>query len=462
MAESRERVASERTLHPSTSARTVMGQLRAAGFEAFAVGGCVRDALAGRSPHDWDLTTNATPDQMKQAVGLRFSDAGLKHGTVTFIVGGEPVEVTTYRVEGTYSDGRHPDSVAFAANIQDDLARRDFTVNAMAWSPETGIVDPFGGVEDLARGVLRCVGDANERFSEDGLRVMRALRFATVYGFSVDAATARAVHERRQMLSAVSAERISAELSKMLVAPDGPHLGAVVKQFYDVIFQIMPELAPTYGLDQENPHHDRDCFTHMVDVMVQVEADLALRLAALLHDAGKPACKAKGPDGIAHYRGHAEEGARIARTMLRRLKFPRRVVEEAELLVRLHDSWPSPTPRSARRFLARCGSEEAARKVLSLMKADRLAHAPASVQEKYDELLEFEALMESELALVTAFSVKDLQVGGADLVALGWQPGPALGAELKRLFGLVLANDLPNERAALLEALRLPNESPAR
>lgn len=432
--------------------RAVMAQLRDAGFEAYVVGGCVRDALLGLAPHDWDMTTNAAPDQMKEAVSFKSIDTGLKHGTITFIVDGEPIEVTTYRTEGAYSDGRHPDSIEFATSIEEDLSRRDFTVNAMAWSDEAGLADPFDGMRDLRSGVLRCVGDANERFSEDGLRVMRALRFAAFYGFAVEAGTARAVHEKRGMLSAVSEERICAELTKMMEAHDGNHLASIVSQFSDVVFQIMPELRPCFGLEQENPHHDRDCWTHMVDVMAQVEPDSSLRLAALLHDVGKPSCKVKGPDGTAHYYGHAEVGARIAEALLSRLKFPRRIKDEVVFLVAQHDSWPAPTQRSARRFLARCGGEERARKLLALMKADRRAHAPGSVKGKFDDLEEFDALMETELEKDMAFTVKDLEISGRDLLEKGWAEGPGLGAELQRLFDLVLSGDLPNDRERLLEA----------
>lgn len=277
----------------------IMLQLHAAGYEAYAVGGCVRDALLGREPHDWDMTTNATPDRMKEAVSFRSFDTGLKHGTVTFVVDGEPIEVTTFRSDGEYSDGRHPDSVSFAQTLEEDLARRDFTVNAMAWSPDTGVVDCFGGMDDLEAKSLRCVGDAGKRFSEDGLRVMRALRFAATYGFRIEGDTARAAHDKKWMLDAVSRERISTELWKMMAAPDGGHLRQIVDEFHDVLFQVMPELAPTYGFDQENPHHDRDLWTHLLDTMAAIEPDPALRLAALLHDIGKPSAKTYGDDGVA-------------------------------------------------------------------------------------------------------------------------------------------------------------------
>ena len=434
----------------------VMAQLHDAGFEAFIVGGCVRDALLGREPHDWDMTTNATPGQMKEAVGFRSIDTGLKHGTITFLVDGEPIETTTYRTDGTYSDGRHPDSIEFARTLEEDLARRDFTVNAMAWAPEAGVVDPFGGTRDLENRLLRCVGDARERFSEDGLRVMRALRFAAVYGFDVEEATALAAHEKKWMLGAVSKERICTELTKMMLAPDGRHLADIVGEFCDVVFEVIPELAITYDFDQENPYHDRDLWTHLLDTMAAVEPDPDLRLAALLHDIGKPSVKTKGDDGIAHYLGHAEAGAAIVEPLLRRLKFSRRVIDEVMFLVAEHDHWPSATKKSARRFLARCGDEPTARKVLALMKADRAAHSEKLSHRSIDSLDGVEGYLDAVLAENTAFSVKDLAVSGDDLLAMGWPESPALGAELARLFDLVLSGDIPNEREVLLAATRTP------
>ena len=430
----------------------VMRELHTAGYEAHIVGGCVRDALLGREPHDWDMTTNATPDQMKAAVHFRSVDTGLKHGTVTFLVEGEPIETTTYRTDGEYSDGRHPDSIAFARTLEDDLARRDFTVNAMAWSPETGIADFFGGRNDLDAHLLRCVGDARKRFSEDGLRIMRGLRFAATYGFAIEESTASAIHEKKGMLEAVSRERICVELMKMMEAPDGRHLAEILDEFADVVFQVIPELEASYGFDQENPHHDRDLWTHLLDTMAAVEAKPELRLAALLHDIGKPAVKTKDADGIAHYLGHAETGAAMARKLMRRLKFPRKTIDEVDFLIAQHDNWPSATAKSARRFLARCGDEERARTLLALMKADRAAHAPQQGGKDADSLELFEDRLNEVLAENTAFAIRDLAIDGGDLIALGWHEGPELGDELARLFDLVIIGQVPNERAALLAA----------
>ena len=434
------------------AARSVLSQLVDAGFEAYVVGGCMRDALLGLIPHDWDMTTNATPAQMKAAVHLPSVDTGIKHGTVTFIAQGEPIEVTTFRSDGAYSDGRHPDSVSFARTLEEDLARRDFTVNAMAWSPRTGIVDPFGGASDLASGLLRCVGDAPTRLSEDGLRIMRGLRIAATYGFAIEPSTAAAIHQKRNMLEAVSAERIAIELARMMAASDGAHLRAIIDAFSDVIFQILPELAETDGYDQRNPHHDRNLWKHLLDTMAGVEPDTALRLAALLHDVGKPVCRIIDDEGIAHYAGHPQASASLARTMLRRLKFPRKTIDEVAALIERHDDWPALTPKAARRFLVRCGSEEAARKTLALMRADRNAQAPLPGTHNAAAFDAFEALLDEALAAQTALSVADLQISGRDLIERGWQPGPELGTELARLFDLVIAGELPNERAALLAA----------
>ena len=432
----------------------VMRELHDAGYEAYIVGGCVRDALLGREPHDWDMTTNATPDQMKEAVHFRSIDTGLQHGTITFLVDGEPIETTTFRSDGEYSDGRHPDSIAFAQTLEEDVSRRDFTVNAMAWSPEAGVVDFFGGAQDLEAKRLRCVGDADKRFSEDGLRVMRALRFAAVYGFEIEESTARAALDKKWMLEAVSEERISTELTKMMAAPDGRHLADIVDAFHEVIFQVMPELAISYRFDQENPYHDRDLWTHLVDTLAAVPPNVELRLAALLHDIGKPSVKTKGEDGIAHYLGHAEAGAAIVEPLLRRLKFSRKTIDEVTFLVAQHDSWPSATLKSARRFLARCGDEASARKLLALMKADRHAHSAKVSYRSQDSLEAFEARLEEALEENTAFTVKDLKIDGGDLLARGWRESPELGAELARLFDLVLSGSLPNDRDALLAALR--------
>ena len=426
-----------------------LGALEDAGYEAWAVGGCIRDVLLGRAPHDWDITTSATPEQMKAAMPYKSFDTGIEHGTVTFLIDGVPVETTVYRTEGKYSDGRHPDEVRFAKTLAEDLSRRDFTVNAMAWSPTRGIADLHGGVEDLDRNLLRCVGDARERFSEDGLRIMRAMRFAAVYDMEIEADTAEAMHEKAYMLDKVSRERISSELTKMMTAADGAHLADIIDDFHDVVFRFAPELEICYGYEQDNKHHDRDLWQHMLSTMAGVEPDPTLRLAALLHDAGKPEAKSVSDDGQAHYYGHMETGRDKAIALMENLKYSRAEIDEVAFLISVHDLRPKATVKSARRFIARCGDDTRARKLLALMKSDGRAHAPDSADYIVENLDAFEVLMEDQLEKNAMFSMKDMAFSGRDLIEMGWEPGPAMGVELKRLFSKVVDGDVPNDKGEL-------------
>ena len=440
--------------------------LESAGFEAWAVGGCVRDVMLGKDPHDWDLTTSATPAQMKKAMPFKSFDTGIQHGTVTFLVDGEPIETTVYRTEGVYSDGRHPDSIEFASTLEEDLSRRDFTMNAMAWSPTRGLADPYGGADDLDRGELKCVRNANERFDEDGLRVMRALRFASVYGLTIEEKTARAIHAKKGNLENVSAERIQTELSKMLAAPDGKHLASTMDEFCDVVFEFAPELEVMYGYDQANKHHDSDLWHHSLDTMANVENDPDLRLAALVHDIGKPECRSIDEDGQAHYLGHMKAGKNITENMMRRLKYPNSSIDDVAFLVSVHDERPAARAKSARRFLAKCGSEEKARRLLKLMNADASAHDPQTAETACSTLRDFEQLMNTEIEKSAAFSMKDMDFSGNDLIAMGWKPGREMGTELARLFEKVVDGDVPNSKKALItevqEHARAKAESGAR
>ena len=425
--------------------------LEDAGYEAWAVGGCVRDVLLDRTPHDWDITTSATPEQMKAAMPYRSFDTGIEHGTVTFLIDGEQVETTVYRTEGKYSDGRHPDEVRFAHTLEEDLSRRDFTVNAMAWSPTRGIADLHGGVPDLDRNLIRCVGDPAERFSEDGLRIMRAMRFAAVYDMEIEADTAAAMHEKAYMLDKVSRERISSELTKMLAASNGEHLADIIDEFHDVVFRFAPELEVCYGYDQDNKHHDRDLWHHMLSTMADIEADPTLRLAALLHDAGKPESRTVGEDGQAHYYGHMDTGRDKAIQIMENLKYPRAEIDDVAFLISVHDLRPKATTKSARRFIARCGDEKRARDLLKLMKSDGRAHAPGSADYIVENLDAFEDLMEEQLAKNAMFSMKDMNLSGRDLIAMGWEPGPDMGTELKRLFSKVVDGEVANDKDALTD-----------
>ena len=310
-------------------------RLERAGHAAYLVGGCVRDSLLGRVPGDWDITSSALPEQTEAVfAGERIIETGLKHGTVTVLLGGLPLEITTFRTESGYADHRHPDTVVFTPSLEEDLARRDFTVNAMAWSPARGLVDPFGGRADLERGLIRCVGDPKQRFDEDALRILRALRFAAQLDFAIDPATAAAALALRQSLELVSRERLAVELTKLLC---GPAVRRIVTEYWPILALPLPELAPMAGLDQRSPYHCYDVLEHSAAAAEAVPPDKILRWAALLHDAGKPACFTLDEQGRGHFFGHAKPGAELARAALTRLRFDKDTVRRVAALVELHD-----------------------------------------------------------------------------------------------------------------------------
>ncbi len=430
----------------------LLAALRRAGYEACPVGGCVRDGLMGREPADWDLATSALPEQTEAALaGYRLVETGLKHGTVTALTAGGPVEITTFRADGTYRDGRHPDSVAFVPSLAEDLARRDFTVNAMALGPAGEVIDLFGGREDLKAEVIRCVGEPARRFGEDALRILRALRFASKLDFSVEPETARRALADRALLDRVSRERVMAELSGILI---GPGAGRVLRQYGPVIFQVIPELAPQAGFDQKNPHHIHDIWTHTAMAVDAAAPEPVLRLTMLLHDVGKPAAFFTDEAGVGHFYGHGETGAEMAEGILRRLRCDTATRERVCLLIRNHDIKPPKTPRAARRLLARLG-EDAARQLGACWRADN-ADRPAAVRARNMALIdEWEKLLAEALAgPAPCFSVKSLAVDGRDIMALGVPEGPAVGQALEALFSRVLDGELANRREELLEAAR--------
>lgn len=434
-------------------AAALLEALERAGFEACAVGGCVRDSLLGRTPHDWDLCTSARPEQVKAALSgqeFRCLDTGLRHGTVTVLFRGSSYEVTTYRVDGPYSDARHPDSVALTTCLEDDLARRDFTVNAMAYSPRRGLVDPFCGQEDLRRGIISCVGDPAERFSEDALRILRALRFASAYGFSIDPATASAIHAKKELLEKVSGERVREELCRLLC---GRAVSDVLLAYSDVMCTLIPELAPCVGFEQHSRYHCYDVYEHLArSVSACRTDDPVTRFALLLHDIGKPSCFTLDERG-GHFRGHAEAGAALAGPVLDRLHFDGRSRRDILELIRSHDTPPEPTPRSVRRTLARLGPEQFSR-LLEVARADGAAHADWAVAPRLEQLDAAGALLEQVLAEDACFTLRDLALGGGDLLALGVPEGKQVGRLLQALLDEVVDGRLPNEREALLAGAR--------
>ncbi len=438
-------------LEISAGARHILQTLAAAGFEAHLVGGCVRDLLRGVTPCDWDICTSARPEETERCFsGRRIIETGLKHGTVTVLVEGEPYEITTYRTEGPYSDSRRPDYVRFVPNLTEDLARRDFTMNAIAMDLERNLRDPFGGAADIERGLIRCVGEPGRRFREDGLRVMRALRFAAVFGYGIEEQTARAVHENRAMLGRVAAERINGELRRLLV---GRSVGDILRRYPDVFCQFWPQLEPLVGLEQRNPWHCWGGWEHTVRAVEAAPADVTLRLAMLLHDIGKPACKSTDENGVDHFYGHPAVSAQLADEMLRALKFDNKTREQVVLLVERHGAQLPPESRVIRRWLNRLGPE-AFFQLLEVKRADGMGQDLEKVKDRLLELDEIRAKAERILAEGQCLTVRDLAVNGRDVTAAGMEPGPEVGRMLRGLLERVLSGELPNERGALLAALQ--------
>ena len=427
----------------------VLERLEQRGFESWFVGGVVRDLLRGAEAHDSDLASAATP----QDVIAAFPDdpvltTGARHGTVTVVVDHVPVEVTTFRTETTYADSRHPDEVRFASKLEDDLSRRDFTVNAMALHPTRGLVDLFGGREDLRRGVIRCVGDPAERFREDALRILRALRFASKLSFCLDAATADAARRGKDSLSLLSRERVQSECTGLLC---GENVRQVIVSYYDILSQPFPFLSAMAGFDQHNEHHCFDLLGHTAAVVGAIAPVPRLRLAALLHDCEKPACFSLDADGVGHFYGHASRGAKTAETLLRGLKYDNATLARVPLLVKWHDAPLEETPRMLKRRLNQMG-EDALRDLLALQRADTLGLAPRY----HDRLAHFdrlEAMLDEVLAQDACFSVKKLAVSGNDLKELGLR-GREIGQAQRRLVDAVIDEKVKNEKDALLAYLK--------
>ena len=422
----------------------LINKLEDAGYETWVVGGCVRDHLMGNVPHDYDCCTAAQPEQMQALFADRqLVLAGLKHGTVGVVTEEGVVEITTFRTEGGYLDSRHPDWVKFVRDVKEDLARRDFTVNAMAYSPRRGLCDPFGGQADLKNGILRAVGDPVLRFREDALRILRGLRFAARFGFAIEENTRKAMHTEIAGLDTLARERVLTELEGFLLSARAQDIldGA------ELLFRVIPELAPRMGFDQKNPHHEHDIFTHTAMVVERAPKEPVLRMTALLHDLGKVDTFSLDARGIGHFYGHAAVGAKMAEDILRRLKCSNALRDEVTWLIAHHmDRFPCDE-KSARRCLSKNG----------LLRMERLTLLQmADFGGKVDEgdLDEWLRLLREVNAREGTLTLKTLAVKGKDLIALGIAPGKQVGALLNDLLNLVLAGELPNEREALLEYLR--------
>lgn len=431
----------------------VMARLNSTGHAAHIVGGCVRDALRGVTPADHDVTTSALPDEtvkIFRSAGYRVIETGIAHGTVTVLTAEEPIEITTYRIDGEYKDHRHPQAVAFTRSLKEDLARRDLTVNAMAYSEVDGLIDPFGGSSDLEKGVIRAVGDPEKRFDEDALRILRALRFASALDFQIDGATSRAMLSQKHLLSNISAERIQVELSKLIV---GVGCERILTENAVILTEIIPELAPCVGFQQHNPHHIYDVYTHTVKAVQFCPPDRNLRFAALLHDCGKPSVFSVGSDGVGHFYGHSEKSVELAAVVLDRLKLDNASKKEILTLIRWHDPVIEETESSVGRWARRLGVPML-KKLLALKAADNLAQAPSC----YDRLASYDRILRILDDIVeknACFSLRDLAVNGDDLICeLGMRSGKQLGDVLKYLLDAVISGKTTNDKQKLLELAR--------
>lgn len=432
------------------SVKKILYTLEENGYEGYAVGGCVRDALLGRMPQDWDITTNAKPLQVK-ALFRRTIDTGLQHGTVTVMLDHVGYEVTTYRIDGEYEDGRHPKEVRFTGSLSDDLMRRDFTINAMAYNETEGLVDLFGGRKDLESGVICCVGEPKERFSEDALRMMRAIRFSAQLGFTIEKNTFAAIRELAPTIQRISAERIRTELLKTLTSAY-PY---DVRLFYETGLSgyFLPELDLMMETKQNNPHHCYSVGEHVLHSLGEVPADKVLRLTMLLHDVAKPHCKTTDEAGIDHFHGHPFQGAEIARKILRRLRMDNETTARVTQLIRWHDDNPPLTERNVRRAVCLAGVAQYP-DLFAVKRADIRAQSDYKKEEKLRYVDEFETLYEQIIDNRQCLSVRELAVDGSDLLAAGVPQGKAVGEALHALLELVLENPECNTREYLLSQVK--------
>lgn len=433
----------------------IIRKLGERGFDAYAVGGCVRDSILGREPEDWDITTSAKPEEIKE-IFRRTVDTGIEHGTVTVLVEKEGFEVTTYRIDGEYEDGRHPKEVWFTGKLAEDLKRRDFTINAMAYNDEQGLCDLFGGQEDLQKGIIRCVGDARERFTEDALRILRAVRFSAQLGFSMEEKTKEAAGDLVGTLVKISAERIQSELVKLLVSPHPEEI--LTAWELGITNVILPEFDRMMETEQETPHHMYNVGVHTVEALKHIRADRILRLSMLFHDMGKPEYKTMDPDGTAHFKKHAIGSERIAKEVMKRLKFDNDTIRKVSRLVYYHDYRMPPTPRSVRRAVNKIG-KELFPYYLEIRMADTLAQSTYHREDKIADIQGVEARFREIVEKGECVSLKELAVTGKDLIDAGIQPGPQMGEILNALLEEVLEDPEKNQRDYLLDQAARMNHS---
>ena len=425
---------------------SIIDQLTSLGHEAFIVGGCVRDSILGLEPSDWDVATSALPDQINFVFQrYKLIQTGVKHGTITVLIDHMPIEVTTYRIDGEYSDNRHPDSVYFTRNLKEDLARRDFTINAIAYNPSDGLIDCFDGVQDIIDKQIRCVGEPDLRFQEDGLRILRALRFSAVLGFTINRKSSQSILKNCGLLDNIAKERIQNEFSKLL---NGKNAEVVLRDYREVIERFIPEINAMAGFNQHNNHHIYDVWEHTLKSVASIEPDCILRMTMLLHDIGKPYCYMQDENDVGHFYGHGEKSTEMAGAILRRLKYDGNTIDTVTELVRLHDSPISPDEKSIKNRLNQLG-ENTLRLLLKVKAADVAAQNPI-YSDRLNELNKIGAILDDIIARGQCFSAKDLQISGVDLLALGIPEGAEIGTILSTLLNAVIEDQLPNEHGALM------------
>lgn len=431
----------------------IIDTITAAGYEAYAVGGCIRDSILGREPNDWDVTTSATPEQVKELF-RRTVDTGIQHGTVTVMLDKEGFEVTTYRIDGEYEDSRHPKEVIFTPNLVEDLKRRDFTINAMAYNDEAGLVDVFDGMGDIEKGIIRCVGDPMERFTEDALRILRAIRFSAQLGYGIEENTKAAITKLAPNLRNISAERIQVEITKLLTSPHPDYMEIVYETGVSAI--ILPELDTCMKTEQNHKCHCMGVGKHILCALNYVPADKYLRLATLLHDIGKPQTLTIDEKGITHFYGHPKVSAELAREILKRLRFDNDTIHVVCRLVEYHDCGigAAPDMRRVRRAIHKMG-EDIFPMFLQVWYADIMAQSAYKRDEKLEAIRIWKEMYEQIKAEKQCTSLKTLAVTGGDLIALGMKPGKELGDTLKELLEYVLDYPEENTREKLLKHISL-------
>lgn len=428
----------------------ILQELNKCGHEAYIVDGCVRDGLLHLEPHDWDICTSATPDEILAAFPYEnIIPTGLKHGTLTILINDDPYEITTFRVDGIYTDHRKPNEVYFTNSLLEDLKRRDFTINAMAYSPSSGLIDPFNGINDLYKGLLKCVGNPNDRFKEDALRILRAMRFAVKYGLDIDNTTYEAMITNKEGLKNISKERITSELEKMLLAKN--EIKSMFTYCSDIVSTIIPELECCMGFNQNNKYHKHTVYEHILSVVdFCYTDDFVIKMAALLHDIGKPSTYSEDEEGYGHFYGHPEVSYEISKEVLsKRLRLSNEQYDEIILLVKYHDMDLATTRKSVKRALNRLG-EITLRKWLILKLADRMDHVGFSEEEINGDLKYIEEILNDIISTQDCFSIKDLSVNGHDLIGIGYKPGKELGNTLNQLLQMVI-DGCDNEKSLLME-----------